>query len=79
VGNGVRPRFETALRSQAPLHALRKELRSVLDEGWNREALLRQLESDRELLRAEGRSGDEDVLFEAMDFLTGWASPHMKL
>jgi len=75
----VRPRFEEALKSAAPLDALREELRGLLDEGWSREALLRQLESDRELLRSEGRSADEDILLEAMDFLSGWASPHMKL
>lgn len=75
----VRPRFEKALRSDAPLEALRSEIRELLEEGWSREALLRQLESDRSLLRSEGRSDDEDVLLEAMDFLTGWASPHMKL
>ena len=75
----VRPRFEEALKSPAPLDALREELRGLLDEGWSREALLRQLESDRELLRSEERSDDEDILLEAMDFLSGWASPHMKL
>ena len=75
----VRPRFEEALKSPAPLDALIEELRSLLDEGWSREALLRQLESDRELLRSEERSDDEDILLEAMDFLSGWASPHMKL
>jgi len=67
------------LKSPAPLDGLREELRGLLDEGWSREALLRQLESDRELLRSEGRSDDEDILLEAMDFLSGWASPHMKL
>ncbi len=74
-----RPRFEQALRAENPLQALRSEIRSLLDEGWSREALLRQLESDRDVVRAEGRSDDEDVLLEAMDFLSGWASPQMKL
>ena len=75
----VRIRFEEALSSDAPLDALRAELRGLLEEGWSREALLRQLESDRETLRSSGRSGDDDVLLEAMDLLTGWASPHVKL
>ena len=39
----VRPRFEEALKSLAPLDALREELRGLLDEGWSREALLRRL------------------------------------
>ncbi len=77
--NRVRPRFEGALESERSLEALRSELRGLLDEGWSREALLRQLESDREILRSEGRSDEEDVLLEAMDFLSGWSSPHMKL
>lgn len=77
--NRVRPRFEGALESERSLEALRSELRGLLDEGWSREALLRQLESDREILRSEDRSDDEDVLLEAMDFLSGWSSPHMKL
>ncbi len=75
----TRPRFEKALDSEEPLQALRNELGDLLDEGWSRDALLKQLESDRAVLRSVGRSSDEDILLEAMDFLTGWSSPHTKL
>ena len=75
----TRVRFEKALAAKDPLGSLREELSALLDEGWSREALLRQLESDREALRSAGRSSEEDIVLEAMDFLAGWASPHMTL
>lgn len=72
--------FEAALRADDPVDQLSTVVRRLLrDSGLDREALLGELEAFREVLRAEGRDADEDLVLEVMDFLVGWASPHMKI
>jgi len=73
------PRFEVALRADSPTLALRSTVESLLGEGWGRNGLLETLEAYRRDLRRSGRSRDEDVVLEVMDFLTGWSSPHVAL
>jgi hypothetical protein len=75
----VLPRFEDALRSESPTRDLRSTVKTLLDEGWDRDQVLEALEDYRSKLREEARSSDEDVVLEVMDFLAGWASPHVKL
>lgn len=72
--------FEAALRADDPVDQLSTVVRRLLrNSGTGREALLGELESLRAVLRAEGRDADEDLVLEVMDFLAGWASPHMKI
>jgi hypothetical protein len=51
----------------------------MLADGTEREAILAELERLRTVLRECGRSDDEDIVLDAMDFLVGWCSPQMKL
>lgn len=75
----IQVRLEKALSSQRPLHRVRETLRDLLDQGYSRETLLDELEQFRTVLRGSGRGDGEDLVLEAMDFLVGWSSPHMKL
>jgi hypothetical protein len=75
----VLPRFEDALRSESPTRGLRSTVKTLLHEGWDRDQVQEALEAYRARIRQEGRSSDEDVVLEVMDFLAGWASPHVKL
>jgi len=58
---------------------LRTTLGALLNRDWTRDELLAQLESFREILSVAGRDNDEDSVLEAMDFLVGWCSPHLKV
>jgi hypothetical protein len=71
--------IQTALRSDQPLGQLRSIIVGLLDAGQTPESVLAILERCRQQLRSEGREADEDTLMDAMDFLTGWCAPHMKL
>jgi hypothetical protein len=71
--------IQSALKSADPLGALRSLIESLLQQGRTSEAILNLFENNRQMLRKAGREADEDMLMEAMDFLTGWCSPHMKL
>jgi len=57
---------------------LRAVVKEALASGVTREAVL----ADLERLRVELRRDDperEDVVLDVMDFVEGWASPHMRL
>jgi hypothetical protein len=49
------------------------------DRHVDRDVLLDELESLRAELREADREDLEDVVLEVMDFVTGWASPHVRL
>lgn len=68
-----------AFQVSEPLLALRDLMRELLLQGWQREQLLAELEQFRVVLRERGQRDDEDCVLEVMDFLAGWASPHMKV
>lgn len=72
-------RIQTALNAPNPLHELRALIESLLAQGVLPESILETLEQERRRLRAAAREDDEDVLMEAMDFLTGWCAPQMRL
>jgi hypothetical protein len=72
--------FEDALRAANPRSALTEVVRHRLGEpGTSRQQLLDSLEEFRGILQRQGLDTDEDVVLEVMDFLAGWASPHMSL
>ncbi|HEY8598603.1 MAG TPA: hypothetical protein VIL85_09245 [Thermomicrobiales bacterium] len=71
--------FDAALHSPQPLMQLRATVSALLDQDWTRDELLEQLELFRETLSTDGRDQDEDTVLEAMDFLVGWCSPHLKV
>jgi hypothetical protein len=75
----VRQEFEMALRSPEPTMQLRSVTQTLLQGGWEHDRLLKLLEGYRDEMRVLGRDDDEDVVLEVMDFVAGWASPHMKL
>jgi hypothetical protein len=75
----IDPRIEQALRSSAPLHALRNLALRLLADGQTREAILDLFERARQQLRQTNRETEEDAVMDVMDFLVGWCSPHMKL
>ncbi len=75
----VGAQFDAALHSSQPLMQLRATVSALLDQDWTRDELLEQLEAFRETLALAGRDNDEDAVLEAMDFLVGWCSPHLKV
>jgi hypothetical protein len=71
--------IQSALKSSNPLDELRSLIKALLSEGRSPENILNLFKRNRQQLRSAGREADEDVVMEAMDFLTGWCSPSMKL
>ncbi len=68
--------FEESLRSENPTAQLSDAVRRLIrDFKRSRSEILQELEELRDVLRAEKRNSDEDVVLEVMDFLVGWASP----
>jgi hypothetical protein len=72
-------RLEAALRGPNALQQLREIAQEMLDQGQDRASILALFEQTRQQLRDERREAEEDVVLEAMDFLAGWCSPHMRL
>jgi hypothetical protein len=67
----------------APSHAelvlrLRAVVKEALASGESPEGVMRNLERLRKELRRE-HPALEDVVLDVMDFVEGWASPHMAL
>ena len=71
--------LEEALRTSNPLEDLRIILRDKVDQGYDREKLTQELTDFALDLRLARRERDEDLIWDALDFLTGWCSPHMKI
>ncbi|HEU5159764.1 MAG TPA: hypothetical protein VFU43_22405 [Streptosporangiaceae bacterium] len=71
--------FENALGSSDATQALRGTVARILAADNDREQVRLALEEFRVALREQNRESDEDVVLEVLDFLTGWASPHMKI
>ena len=68
--------FEQALSAQEPTAYLREVVRCLLAQGYEREAVVAELESCRHVLQQGRRAGDEDIVLEVMDFIDGWCGPH---
>lgn len=71
--------FDEALRSDDRVAELRRLAQRMLEEGSALDAVLSRFERARQELRTAARADDEDAVMDAMDFVTGWCSPHMKL
>jgi len=71
--------LEEALRSDNPFEEVRKLLKIMIAQGYEREKLVQELIDFALKLRAENREQDDDLILEMVDFLTGWCSPHMKM
>ncbi len=71
---------EATLRASAErLTELRDIFAEQLSENPDsREEILQDLEKIRTRFREAGHPEIEDVVLEAMDFVAGWCSPHMK-
>lgn len=72
-------RIEKALRTGEPLSALRTIAQMLIEQGSSEAAVTALFDHARLQLRADGREPDEDIVTDAMDFIVGWCSPHMKL
>ena len=79
VNQDIFSAFHEALDSPEPVLKVRDLARSELEHGVSRSEVLGQLESLRIELRGGGRSDQEDVVLDVMDFVSGWSSPHMQL
>jgi hypothetical protein len=79
VNQDIFSAFHQALDSSEPVLKVRDLARSELEHGVSRSEVLGQLESLRIELRGGGRSDQEDVVLDVMDFVSGWSSPHMQL
>ncbi len=71
--------LQTALESTDAVGELRRLATERLATGTDKAAVLEAFEQLRRELRAANRERDEDAVMDAMDFLSGWCSPHMKL
>ncbi len=68
-----------ALRAENPVLYLREAVAEAIKSGVDREVVVAGLSAEAASLRAKGQDEKEDVVLDVLDFLTGWASPHMKL
>ena len=76
----VDPEFEQALREPGPrMEHLLAAVKGRLAQGESKADVLSALKRFRQELIDAGRDEDEDVVLEVMDFVVGWASPHMQL
>ncbi len=71
--------FHAALASDNQLGGLRRATELELWAGTPRDQILARLEELRADLRARGKDDEDDVVLEAMDFVTGWCSPNVRL
>jgi hypothetical protein len=71
--------LERALHADEPAKELRSLAVQLFSEGHEKAAVLELFEGARQRLRQANRETDEDAVMDAMDFLVGWCSPHMRL
>lgn len=71
--------IDRALSSPEPIPNLRALVQELFSRGADKSSVLAALENARQELRQAGREADEDAVMDAMDFIVGWCSPHMKL
>ena len=67
-----------ALDSGDPLWDLRDAAFDMLRNGASVQSVLAELEQLRVPLRRSNRPEYEDMVLEVMDFVSGWASPHVR-
>lgn len=79
VNEDILVAFHGALHSSEPVMRMRDLVRAELEHDVSRREVLGQLESLRIELRGRGGGGEEDVVLDVMDFVSGWSSPHTQL
>ena len=58
---------------------LRDLVAELISAGYPREVVQGSLDDYRYLLRRTGREDYEDDVFDVVDFITGWCSPHLRI
>jgi ribosomal protein L13 len=71
--------FADAIATSEPVLRLREVVRGMLAQGQSKEDVLAELDRFRGTLHQARQEAAEDVVLDVMDFLVGWASPHMKV
>jgi hypothetical protein len=71
--------LRTAYASENRLYALRRAADHELQTGTTREQLIAQLDELRTDLHEFGGQGDEDIVLDVMDFVSGWCSSSARL
>jgi hypothetical protein len=71
--------FMAALAKPDSVLRLRDVAKELLTQGQEREEVLAELEHLRDALVRAGQEKTEDAVLDVMDFVVGWASPHMKV
>jgi hypothetical protein len=72
-------RLPNVLVADQPLWRLHEELQYLFTEEYNRETLRVQLEGLRQYVRCQRRDADEDMILDAVDFLSSWCRPGLEL
>ena len=76
----VEAQLENALQSDQPLVRLREAVQMVMaEDNLTSAEMLEVLQHVREMHRARGNTRLENVTLDAMDFVAGFSSPHMKI
>jgi hypothetical protein len=71
--------FEAALATDDPLMTLHGALVQLRTQGIEKVVLLAGLETLRQSFRDQLDEENEDLVMDAMDFLVGWCSSHMRI
>lgn len=69
----------TTLQAPHPDGALRGVVRALLAAGYDRDALLRDLNRRRLHYQAAGQEREEGALVDVLDALAGWCAPGLEL
>lgn len=71
--------IEEALKEKDSDLKMRELFIKLLKEGYNREELEDSVIDYMLFLRKEDREKDENYVLDALDYLSGFCSPHMKI
>lgn len=71
--------YEDVFQSMEPVWEMRGVVRTLLAQGADREVLRQELTRFMLELRETGRERDEDVVYEVLQYLSGWCSSFMRL
>jgi len=71
--------LETALHSEDPYNQLRSTLRRLLDNGYEREALISDVSKFWQQLYETNREKDYELILVMLDSLAGWCSTSEKI
>lgn len=71
--------FAASFDSPEPLWELRGVARTLLAQGYDRQALTSELEQFMNSLEAAGREADWEVVYQLLGCFAGWCLPHLVL